>query len=88
MEEEIVMEPPLYFAPNGLHIWTTHFHPQQDVIATTLINGYIQMYSFISFRLKYSSDDVVPLVTITDAHRSSARHCRFNMSGNSKYESK
>jgi len=35
--------------------------------------------------LKYSSDDVVPLVTVTEAHRSSVRHCRFNPSGNSKH---
>lgn len=44
MEEEIVMEPPLYFAPNGVHIWSTDFHPQQDVLAAALINGHVEMY--------------------------------------------
>lgn len=46
MEEEIIVEPPLYFAPNSLHIWNTHFHPHQDVLAAPLINGHIQMYCF------------------------------------------
>lgn len=44
MEEEIIVEPPLYFAPDSLHIWSTHFHPHQDVLAASLINGHIQMY--------------------------------------------
>lgn len=43
MEQEIVIEPPLYFAPEGLHIWNTHFHPLQDVLAAPLINGHILM---------------------------------------------
>lgn len=43
-EEEIVVEPPLYFAPNGLHIWNTHFHPHQNVLAAPLINGHLQLY--------------------------------------------
>jgi hypothetical protein len=41
MEEDVVMEPPLYFAPNGAHIWHTEFHPLQDVLAAPLINGHI-----------------------------------------------
>lgn len=48
MEEEIIVEPPLYFAPDSLHIWNTHFHPHQDVLAAPLINGHIQMYHIMN----------------------------------------
>ena len=41
--------------------------------------------SLLRNSLKYSSEDVSPLVTVTDVHRSSCRQCQFNLSGNSRY---
>jgi hypothetical protein len=43
MDEKTIIEPPLYFADENLHIWCAQFHPQQNILATTLINGHIEM---------------------------------------------
>lgn len=37
--ESVVVEPPLYFSDNNVHVWSTSFHPQQQVLACSLING-------------------------------------------------
>lgn len=37
--EEIVMEPPLYFAED--HVWSLCFHPTNDVLACSEITGQI-----------------------------------------------
>lgn len=47
MEDDIVLEPPLYFAEE--HIWDISFHPQQEVLACSLINGIVEMYSGWSY---------------------------------------
>ena len=44
MNNGVVVEPPLYFADEGIDIWCAEFHPCQDIMATTLINGNIEMY--------------------------------------------
>lgn len=57
-----------------MHIWCAQFHPFQDIIATTLINGNIEI-------LQYDSENVNCLVKVTDCHKSSARYCSFNPTG-------
>jgi len=38
---EPVMEPPLYFAED--HLFDIDFHPAKDLLACTLINGWVKM---------------------------------------------
>ena len=45
MEDDVVLEPPLYFAED--HIWDITFHPQQEVLACSLINGAVEMYDLL-----------------------------------------
>lgn len=42
-QEEVVMEPPLYFAEE--HVWNVCFHPSADVLACSEITGQIEMYA-------------------------------------------
>lgn len=41
MQETVVLEPPLYFSPDNDHIWNTTFHPTQNIMACSMINGAI-----------------------------------------------
>jgi hypothetical protein len=41
-DNQIVMEPPLYFAED--HVWNVCFHPTADVIACSEITGQIEVY--------------------------------------------
>ena len=43
--EEIVLEPPLYFAEDNAQIWNVAFHPSADLIATSQINGAVSVYN-------------------------------------------
>lgn len=57
-----------------MHIWCAQFHPNQNILATTLINGHVEI-------LQYDSEDVKCITRITDCHKSSARYCTFNTAG-------
>lgn len=81
MEAEIVLEPPLYFAGDDEHIWDLSFHPNSDFLACCNITGKVSMYFFRSHSLKYDSENVQPILTLTDLHKSSVRSCKFNSSG-------
>jgi WD repeat-containing protein 55 len=35
--EDVILEPPLYFAED--HIFDISFHPKNDILAASLING-------------------------------------------------
>jgi hypothetical protein len=41
MVENVLIEPPLYFA--GEHVFDICFHPNSDLLATALIDGQVQM---------------------------------------------
>ena len=41
MVENVVLEPPLYFAED--HIFDICFHPKNDLIVASLINGQVEV---------------------------------------------
>ncbi|KAL4510506.1 hypothetical protein ABPG72_004660 [Tetrahymena utriculariae] len=69
--EQYVMEPPLYFAED--HLFDLDFHPNKDLLACTLINGWVKI-------LSYNSDEVNDLA-IFKHHLQSTRTCCFSPNG-------
>ncbi|CAD8093761.1 unnamed protein product [Paramecium primaurelia] len=70
-QQEIVIEPPLYFAKD--HLFDLNFHPFQDVVCCAQVSGVVNI-------LKYSSDDVVEIAAFTH-HQQSARISQFFRDG-------